>query len=218
MNPDWSRMMLSIDLTSLRTRYLKGRDTRPRTFNAGVNGGGFKDTSDEGRDAEGGDFLTEMTLEVGLPEANTVIFNVCSAACEPCPTLPTTYSAALSISHPCDAGAVAGGTTVTITVTGNKPSQPYKIATPTGVVTITAGVGGSGSTTFVLPAYVESQTSGMSDVYGHANEYMFTLINDVSLADVNVAQAAVTACVADPCDSVTAGTNDPLCPTNCDPE
>lgn len=215
VNPDWARMILAVDLTSMRTRYLAGRDTRPRTFNKSVNGLAELNTADNGIDAEGGDFLTEMTLELGLPEANSVIYGVCSAACEPCPTLPTTYDAALGIDFPCSDGPVVGGTTVTITLTGNKAAQVYKIATPSGVVNLTAGGGGSGSITYVLPAYVDSLTSGMADVYGHANEYTFSVVNDPSLSNVNIAQAVVTACVSDPCDLIAGQSNDPNCPVIC---
>ncbi len=62
----------------------------------------------------------------------------------------------------------------------------------------------------------DSADSGMADVYGHANEYTFSIIADpTNLSNVNIAQAVVTACVGDPCDLVASQSNDPLCPTVC---
>lgn len=197
LNPDWSRMVLVLDLSTLKLLNMEGRKTTHSSFNSKVNSQESASV-DAGIDAEGGSFLTELTLEMSLPSANAVITGICDVACEPCPTLPTTYNAAFSISHPCAAGPVAGGTVVTLSITGDKPSQAYNIITPNGVQTLTANGAGSGSITFTLPAYQENLIQG-SEPWGNINVIPFYIANSATLNNVSLSQISVSACIKDPC-------------------
>jgi hypothetical protein len=199
LNPDWARMVLVLDLSSLKTLYMKGRNTTHRAFNSSVNSEDASEAVDAGIDAEGGSFLTESTLELSLPEANAVITGICDVACEPCPTLPTTYSATFAISHPCVNGPVAGGTVVTLSITGDKASQAYNIVTPTGIVTITADGAGDASTTYTLPAYQPNAIFGV-DPWGNVNVINFSIAASSTLSNVLLSSVSVSACVKDPCD------------------
>lgn len=212
INPDWSRMMLVLDLSTLKLLNLEGRKTTHRAFNSRVNSEDASAAVDAGIDAEGGSFLTELTLELSLPSANAVITGICDVACEPCPTLPTTYYAQFSISHPCESGAVAGGTQVTLTITGNKAAQAYNVVTPNGIQTITADGSGNGSVTFTLPAYVENMIQG-AEPWGKVNVVSFYIANSATLNNVSLSQISVSACVKDPCDDPNVLVSDAECVT-----
>lgn len=212
LNPDWARMILVLDLSTLKLLNLEGRKTTHRAFNSSVNSEDASEAADAGIDAEGGSFLTELTLELGLPSANAVISGICDVACEPCPTLPTTYNATFSISAPCNSGPVVGGTQVTLTITGNKAGQVYNIITPSGIQTITADGSGNGSTTYTLPAYSQGLIQGM-DVWGDVNVITFYIANSATLANVNMPQIAVSACISAPCDAPVVLANDAACVT-----
>lgn len=205
INAAWSRMILVLDLSTLRTLYMDGRKTAHRSFNNNVNSGADKESVDSGIDAEGGSFLSEMTLELGLPEANAVITNVCDVAATPAPTLPTTYTASLAISHPCEEGAVDGGTQVTISVTTGKASQAFTIVTPNGTQVLTSSGAATElapetlSFTYTLPAYVKNQTQGL-DPFNNSNVYSFFVLNGAGLANVYLNTNTVSACVRDPDD------------------
>jgi hypothetical protein len=148
-NPTWSRMALIVDPSSMAIRYLKGRKTLHKTFNQNVNSSGG--SVDLGIDAEGGDFLSELTMECIAPEANAVIYGLTQAACEPCVPAPTVYEACFEISHPCDEGPVEPGATIMLQVRFGKPLGEVDIMTPTGIVTITLDANGLGAVQYVMP-------------------------------------------------------------------
>lgn len=196
--PDWSRMILALDLSTLSTLNLEGRDTYHRSFNKGVNAGEDKGDVDAGIDAEGGSFLTEHTIELGLPEANAVIFGLADAACEPCPTLPTTYQATFTVSRPCVDGAVAGGTVITLNIVGTKAGQVYNIITPTGIAVIAADGSGNGSANYTLPGYVDNPMQGV-DVWGDVNVHSFGVVASGTTTNISFRAVSATACVSNPC-------------------
>jgi hypothetical protein len=148
-NPSWSRMALIVDPSSLALRYLKGRKSLHKTFNSNVNSSGG--SVDLGIDAEGGDFLSELTLECIAPEANAVIYGLTQAACEPCVPAPTVYEACFEISHPCDQGPVEPGATIMLQIKYGKPLGNVDISTPTGVVNIVLDANGMGVVQYVMP-------------------------------------------------------------------
>ena len=148
-NPEWARMALIVDPSSMAMRYLKGRKSLHKTFNQNVNSSGS--SVDLGIDAEGGDFLSELTMECIAPEANAVIYGLTQAACEPCVPAPTVYEACFEISHPCVNGPVAPGATIMLQVKYGKPNGTVDISTPTGVVPIVLNAQGMGTVQYVMP-------------------------------------------------------------------
>lgn len=148
-NPEWSRMALVVDPSSLAIRYLRGRKSLHKTFNQNVNRDGS--SVDLGIDAEGGDFLSELTMECIAPEANAVIYGLTQAACEPCVPAPTVYEACFEISHPCDQGPVAPGAQIILQVQYGKPNGNVDIVTPTGIVNITLNANGLGTHQYTMP-------------------------------------------------------------------
>jgi len=129
-NPEWSRMALIVDPSSMGIHYLRGRQTRHQTFNNMVN----RDMGsvDGGIDAEGGDYLSELTMSVASPEANAVIYGLRQAACEPCISAPVVYEACFDISNPCDEGTVEPGAAITLQISHGAPNGSVIIGTPTG--------------------------------------------------------------------------------------
>lgn len=148
-NPEWARMALILDPSSMAVRYLKGRKSLHKTFNSNVNSSGG--SVDMGIDAEGGDFLSELTLECIAPDANAVIYGLTQAACEPCVPAPTVYEACFEISHPCVNGPVEPGATIMLQIKYGPPNGSIDIATPTGVVPIALDVNGMGVVQYVMP-------------------------------------------------------------------
>ena len=148
-NPEWSRMALIVDPSSMAIRYLKGRKSLHKTFNQNVNSGGS--SVDLGIDAEGGDFLSELTMECIAPEANAVIYGLTQAACEPCVPAPTVYEACFEISHPCSEGPVEPGAQIMLQIRFGRPNGNVDIATPTRIVNIALDVNGQGTVQYVMP-------------------------------------------------------------------
>ena len=148
-NPEWARMALILDPSSMAVRYLKGRKSLHKTFNSNVNSSGG--SVDMGIDAEGGDFLSELTLECIAPDANAVIYGLTQAACEPCVPAPTVYEACFEISHPCVNGPVEPGATIMLQIKYGPPNGSIDIATPTGVVAIALNAQGMGVVNYVMP-------------------------------------------------------------------
>lgn len=73
-NPDWAKMAMSIDLGVLKLAYLAGVETTHTGY--GMDGKPVED----GRDAVGGTYLTELTLENLNPAAHVVITNLTAGA------------------------------------------------------------------------------------------------------------------------------------------
>lgn len=179
-NPEWSRMALIVDPSSMAIRYLKGRKSRHQTFNQQVN----RDMGsvDMGIDAEGGDFLSELTLECIAPEANMVIYGLTQAACDVCVTAPTVYEACFEISHPCEAGPVEPGATITLQVKFGKPNGTVNVATPTGVVEISLNASGTGSYQYEMPTAPD--------------QYAFTVQGSADTINTIFTSTTAIACIA----------------------
>lgn len=74
-NANWSKMALALDLSAIKKAYLSGRDTQHKSFNAAG-----EEAVDNGIDAVGGTYLTEMTLLCHNPSACAIITNLTAAA------------------------------------------------------------------------------------------------------------------------------------------
>ncbi len=74
-NPVWSKMAVSVDLSTFRVAYLGDRKTQNKEFN--TNG---EVAQDNGIDAVGGTLTTEMTCVVKNPPANSVVYNLTAGA------------------------------------------------------------------------------------------------------------------------------------------
>jgi hypothetical protein len=74
-NPDWTKMMLIVDVGNFSTGYLKDRKTQYKEFNSKGDV-----AQDNGIDAVGGTFTSELTCTLKNPPANAVITNFTAAA------------------------------------------------------------------------------------------------------------------------------------------
>lgn len=74
-NPSWSKMAVSVDLSSFRLAYLGDRKTQNKEFNQDDT-----EAVDNGIDAVGGTLTTELTTVIKNPPANAVIYNLTAAA------------------------------------------------------------------------------------------------------------------------------------------
>lgn len=79
-NPDWKKMALSLDISTINFAYLGNRRTIDAKWNGNPNGG---TPVDHGIDAQGGTLTTELTLEVKNPPANAVVYNLTKALTNP---------------------------------------------------------------------------------------------------------------------------------------
>ena len=204
-NPDWARMAVALDLSSLQIAYMNGRDTTHRTFNESVNGDGMD--VDNGIDAKGGTFLTEATVEFCAPEANAAIIGLCEAACEPCPTVQNSYNATFLVDFPCSAGKVDPNTTVTLTIEGAASNTIVPITTATGIVNITTNAQGNGTATTTV---------------GSEPDYIFHVVQTTANVNTRFNPSLARVCVKQPCDFDVRPCNDPVCPpivnpTDCPP-
>lgn len=73
-NPDWQKMAVAVDLSSIKFAYLGDRKTQNKEFNTSG-----QVAQDQGIDAVGGTLTTELTMEVRNPPANAVIYNLTKA-------------------------------------------------------------------------------------------------------------------------------------------
>ena len=67
---------LILDSGSFAVKYLGSRDTQHQYYNQDAQGGLSPIASDNGIDASGGTFLTELMLVCRNPAANALIYNV----------------------------------------------------------------------------------------------------------------------------------------------
>jgi hypothetical protein len=74
-NVNWSKMALALDLSCIKKAYLAMRDTQHMSFNASG-----EQATDNGIDAIGGTYTTEMTMLCMNPSACAVITNLTAAA------------------------------------------------------------------------------------------------------------------------------------------
>jgi hypothetical protein len=73
-NANWAKMAISVDPNALEIAYLGDRKTYHLSFN--VPGETGQDAEDNGIDAIGGTFTTELTLLHNSPPSNAVIYNL----------------------------------------------------------------------------------------------------------------------------------------------
>lgn len=183
-NADWSRMLLVTDLSSMGTAFLAGRRTHHRGFNTDLNKE-TGSTDDNGIDAQGGTYLTEMTVEVKSPEANGIVYGLCDVGCDPCVPVGQTFTALLSISHPCRDGSVAPGTSVTLSISGGKPSTIVKLVGHEGEVSIQLDANGFGNKAVTIPS---------------VGVFTYAIIQQADQLNVIWQSPLVTACAKD-CDT-----------------
>jgi len=70
-NASWAKMAVAVDLSTFRVAYLGNRKTQHKYFN---NDG--ENATDNGIDAQGGTYTSELTCVVKNPPANGIIFNL----------------------------------------------------------------------------------------------------------------------------------------------
>ena len=75
-NSVWQKMAIAIDLSNFHLAYLGDRKTMYRSYNMANDG----DAEDNGIDAVGGTFTTELTTEITNPSSSGVIFNLTAGA------------------------------------------------------------------------------------------------------------------------------------------
>lgn len=77
-NTTMAKMGLFLDLASFNLAYLGDRHTKYQSYN--IDGDVTDDASDNGVDAVGGTFTTELTTEITNPSADAVLYNFTQAA------------------------------------------------------------------------------------------------------------------------------------------
>jgi hypothetical protein len=168
------------------------RKTSHGFFNAKLGDVDYS-ADDNGIDAMGGSFLSELMFKCWAPEANGVIIGMQQAVHNPVVAAPALYRALLSVSHPCAAGEVAEGTVITINITGAAPNKAVLVTGVNGTLTITCDASGNGSATQTV---------------GAASTYVFEALPDPSNMNTSFIGGVATVCVIQPCDPVSQ-TNDP---------
>lgn len=134
-------MMMFLDLSSMELKHLQGRDTDYKEFNPNANSSSGI-AQDNGIDAKGGTYTSEVTLEVHAPAANAIIYGVCEVGCAPC--IPVTNdSGSITVDKPCPQ-QIEPNSTVTITVKG-KAGAVVQVATPTALQSVTLDASGIGT-------------------------------------------------------------------------
>jgi hypothetical protein len=73
-NTDWKKMMLTVDLPSIKLAYLP--DSKQINQEYGPKG----DIADSGQDSIGGTLTSELTVEITNPSANCVVYGLTAAA------------------------------------------------------------------------------------------------------------------------------------------
>ena len=173
----------AFDLSPLARHYLPGRNAA------------YSDTmADNCIDAVGGTVLTEMTISNEAIESSGFIMNLCEAAEDPVVTPVTAHMACLLISNPCVAGSVAAGSTVTISITGGKPTTTYNLMGPAGATTLTTDSNGA-----VTSSPITLATAGTT--------YTWSIVPAANSETLWVS-SVVQACTTDLCDVREVGVND----------
>lgn len=127
------------------------RKTRLKYFNKQLNKDGMNDFVDNGQDSSGGDFLTELTFQMLVPEANGMISGLCEVACEPCAVPVAADMFRIDIDKPCTSGPLVAGSVVQVRVYG-KPGAVVTLTKPDGTtVDVTLSAEGFGVHSEALP-------------------------------------------------------------------
>lgn len=172
-----------LDLSSLCVAYLQGRKTDYKDFNPNANSSSGV-AQDNGIDAQGGAYLTEMTLCLEAPLANGMILGLCDVgiSCAPC---VTNVYGGISVDKPCEAGEVSPNTKVVVTVK-SKPSTTVKVQTQTGIVEVTVDANGMGSFDYTV---------------GTQESYIFSVL-PAGIDNIIYSPASASVCVEQPCKPV----------------
>ncbi len=188
--PEWSNQLLVVDLATFETAYLGGRDTRLMGYNNEGQAANSAMSDSNGIDAAMGTYLTEMTMVMGLPEANAYITGACDVAVDTIMAAPTTFAATFCISHPCSEGFVKPGDSIFLEIKNSKPSTAHTVVTPTGDVSITTDVNGNGTVQYQFAASALPTT------------YTFVAVGNGNTMNVAWTGQVQTACIGyqDPCE------------------
>lgn len=178
-------MGMVVDLSSLCVAYLEGRKTDYKDFNPNANSSSGI-AQDNGIDAQGGAYLTEMTMCVEAPLANGIIMGLCEVgtSCSPC---VTNVYGSLTVDKPCMSGKVEPNSVVVVSIT-SKSNTPVKVSTPTGERTVTTDANGKGSFEYTV---------------GTSETYSFSVITS-QFDNIVYSPAMASVCVTQPCNAVPA--------------
>lgn len=182
-------MGMVVDLSSLCVAYLQGRKTDYKDFNPNANSTSGT-AQDNGIDAQGGAYLTEMTVCVEAPQANGIILGLCDVgiSCAPC---VTNVYGSIEVDKPCLSGNVQPNTDVEVTVK-SKANTLVKVQTQTGI---------REGTTDAAGVFKFSYTVG-------ANEsYIFSMLA-TAIDNIVYSPASASVCVEQPCKVVLAPENE----------
>ena len=173
-------MMMFLDLSSMELKHLQGRDTDYKEFNPNANSANGT-AQDNGIDAKGGTYTSEITLEVHAPAANAIIYGVCEIGCAPCVPV-TNDNGSISVDKPCPT-MVDPNSAVVVTVKG-KANTTVKVVTPNSIVDVALNASGTGTLNYTV---------------GTMSNYYFAIVADP--ASTTIYQPAMASvCVKQGCE------------------
>lgn len=173
-------MGMVVDLSSLYVAYLSGRKTDYKDFNPNANStSGI--AQDNGIDAQGGAYLTEMTICVEAPLANGIIMGLCDVgvSCSPC---VTNVYGSIEVDKPCLSGMIAPNSKTVVKVK-SKANQLVKVQTPTGIIELTTDASGVGTFDYTV---------------GTNESYIFSIL-PTAIDNIVYSPASASVCVEQPC-------------------
>ena len=178
-------MGMVVDLSSLSVAYLTGRKTDYKDFNPNANSTSGV-AQDNGIDAQGGAYLTEMTVCVEAPLANGIIMGLCDVgiSCAPC---ATNVYGSIEVDKPCLSGQIAPNSSVVVTVK-SKANTLVKVQTPTGIIEVTTDATGKGTFNYTV---------------GTNESYIFSVLPR-GIDNIVYSPASASVCVEQPCKVVVA--------------
>ena len=173
-------MGMVVDLSSLSVAYLQGRKTDYKDFNPNANSTSGV-AQDNGIDAQGGAYLTEMTVAVEAPLANGIIMGLCEVgtSCAPC---VTNVYGSIEVDKPCLSGQIAPNSSVVVTVK-SKANTLVKVQTPTGIIEVTTDATGAGTFNYTV---------------GTNESYIFSILPN-GIDNIVYSPASASVCVEQPC-------------------
>ena len=176
--------MFVVDLSSISVGYLPGRETDYKDFNPNANSSSGI-AQDNGIDAEGGAYLTEMTVVMRAPMANGIITGLCEVGV-PCSPCVTNIYGSIEVDTPCLSGKVQPNTTHVVTVK-SKPSSPVQVSTPTGIQNLVTDANGVATFNYVV---------------GTNETYIFSVLPSGAIDNIIYAPSVASICVEQPCKEV----------------
>ena len=164
--PQLQSTLMAVDLNSMHVKYLPGRSAAYRGWghkadgrsdDPGMNGStaGELQASEMGIDARGGDFLSEMTMQVDAPDNFAIIRNVCMAGLEAPLVAVQNKTICIELDKPCTFGAVPAFSTVNLVFSGGNANMEIAVqfpasetaagaVVPAGTATVTLDANGNG--------------------------------------------------------------------------